>query len=625
MLRYLKTFLDMKDESFLKTHTQKCWELEMPCTTAAKHRSADYVYQLLVDNGFQAERLNMPADGKTVFHDEFAPVCWDAKVGRLTVVSEWEGDPVVADFERHPFHLIQYSTSAPEGGATVKLVPYQRMEAGEDVRGAMVLLTANQIPIEDVLVPILDAGAIGLVNGAATLTHGSVMGEDSLLWANNCSETNCWHVTEGDRPFIGFCVTPKTRDALEKQCSKGDVMVRVECDGRRYEGTLPAVTALLPGESEREYWLIAHNGEPLEDDNNSGLIIAVNALIQIRKAVEEGKIPPLKYSIRLVSAAELNGQASMAVHFGNGYLRDRCIGAMNTDVLPVMPGCDGVSIQSAPCPIPFYGNALLLGVWEEYNRLTLEPPYVSIWRDHWHSDCFMSDPSVGLPTLSAYPVQTPYHHNSIQRPGFLSYDRVANIAAICAAHAAMVAAPDPEMLSRFLPLAASNSMRKLAQTAHESPKRKGADAKAKLQHQLDIQLGDLRSFEMAGADKADIEWACEQVLRFAQKLTPVPSAEKDEPTPVYDALKQYVPRNITQGIPHDLARFPFRERKQPMNASIIRRVFGSMNGKRDLRDLITEAEFEENVAWSESELAAFEKLFLLLEQYGYIAVERTAE
>ena len=116
MLRYLKTFLDMKDENFLKTHTQKCWELEMPCTTDAKHRSADYVYQLLVDNGFQAERLNMPADGKTVFHDEFAPVCWDAKVGRLTVVSEWEGDPVVADFERHPFHLIQYSTSAPEGG-----------------------------------------------------------------------------------------------------------------------------------------------------------------------------------------------------------------------------------------------------------------------------------------------------------------------------------------------------------------------------------------------------------------------------------------------------------------------------------------------------------------------------
>ena len=62
-----------------------------------------------------------------------------------------------------------------------------------------------------------------------------------------------------------------------------------------------------------------------------------------------------------------------------------------------------------------------------------------------------------------------------------------------------------------------------------------------------------------------------------------------------------------------------------MNASIIRRVFGSMNGKRDLRDLITEAEFEENVAWSGSELAAFEKLFLLLEQYGYIAVERKAE
>ena len=620
MRKYLETFLAMKDEKFLQTHTQKCWELEMPCTTAAKHRSEDYVYNLLIENGIEAERLNMIADGRTVFHDKIAPVCWDVSVARLTVMSDWDGDPVVADYDRHPFHVIQYSTSMPEGGVTVRLVPYERMEAGEDVRGAMVLLPEGQLPIETALVPILDAGAIGLVNGTATLTSGAVMDPDSLLWANNCTETNCWHVTEGDRPFVAFCVTPGMRDRLEKKCAQGDVMLKVECDGKRYEGTLPAVTAFLPGESEREFWLIAHNGEPLEDDNNVGVIICVNAMIQIKKAIEEGKIPPLKYSIRFISAPELNGQAAMAVHFG-GYLGERCIGAINADGAPVRPLTDGANIQSAPPPIPFYGNALLRGVWDEYNWMTGNPPYVNVWKDYWCSDSFMSDPSVGLPTVSVYQDQMAFWHNSRQRPRYLKYDKVANVAAVYAAYAALVAAPDPEMLHRFLPMAASNAMRKLAQTASLPPLRDGADAKAKLAHRLEIELADIRAFELAGADTQDIQNACDAVNNFAKTLDPVPSAPKKEETPAFDAFAGLIPRRTSVGVPHDLARLPFRQRKQPMIPTMISRVFGAMDGKRDLCELIMQAEFEEGVVWSESVMEDFYKIIHLLAEYEYIALE----
>ena len=66
MRKYLETFLAMKDEKFMQTHMHNCLHLELPCTTAAKHRSEDYVYNLLIENGIQAERLNMIADGKTV-------------------------------------------------------------------------------------------------------------------------------------------------------------------------------------------------------------------------------------------------------------------------------------------------------------------------------------------------------------------------------------------------------------------------------------------------------------------------------------------------------------------------------------------------------------------------------
>jgi len=620
MRKYLETFLATKDEKFMQIHMQKCWELEMPCTTAAKHRSEDYVYNLLIENGIEAERLNMIADGRTVCHDKIAPVCWDVSVARLTVVSDWEGDPVVADYDRHPFHVIQYSTSVPEGGVTVKLVPYERMVAGEDVHGAMVLLSAGQLPIETALVPILDAGAIGLVNGTATLASGAVMDPDSLLWANNCTETNCWHVTEGDRPFVAFCVTPRMRDRLEEKCAQGDVLVKVECDGKRYEGTLPAVTALLPGESKREFWLIAHNGEPLEDDNNCGVITCVNALIQIKKAVEAGKIPPLKYSIRFVSSPELNGQAAMAVHFG-GSLRERCIGAVNADGLPVSPITDGLKVQFAPPPIPFYGNPLLLGVWEEYNRLTKEAPFVTEWRDYWCSDSFMSDPTVGLPTVMPTYPKPVFWHNSRQRPGYLKYDRVANVAAVYAAYAALVAAPDPEMLHRFLPTAAANAMRKLAREAQTPPARKGTDSKAKLAHRLEIELADLRAFELAGADPKAIETACEQVLHFYETLEPVPSEEKDAETPAFDALAELIPMRTSEGVPHDLARLPFRQRMQPLIPTMISRVFSAMDGVRDLRDLVTQAEFEEGLMWDEDVLTDFARILKLLAEYGYIALK----
>ena len=51
---------------------------------------------------------------------------------------------------------------------------------------------------------------------------------------------------------------------------------------------------------------------------------------------------------------------------------------------------------------------------------------------------------------------------------------------------------------------------------------------------------------------------------------------------------------------------------------LISRVFSSMDGKRSLKELITEAEWDQGTAWSESELTYFRKTIGLLAEYGYI-------
>lgn len=621
MRSYLQTFLDMRDEAFLRTHTQAIMRLEYPGTNADKHRASDYIYELLKANDLDAERINLVADGKTVCHDKIQPICWEVSMGRLTVLSDWEGDRVVADYQRHPFHLIQYSTSTPEGGVEARLVPYARMMAGEDVTGAMILLPQGMIPTETALVPALDAGAIGLVNGTATLAASAEMDPDSILWANNCTETVAWHVTAEERPFISFCVSPRMRDRLEACCEQGEMRVRVECDGRRFAGTLPAVTALLPGESKREFWMIAHNGEPLEDDNSSGVVTCINAMLQIRRAVQEKRIPPLKYSLRIVFAPELYGTAAMAVHFG-GSLRERCIGAINADAVPVAPTADGVLVHSAPAPIPFYGNLMHMALWDEYNRMLKEPPFVTGWGDYWCSDCFMSDPTIGLPTVMPYKARVLFWHNSRQNQDYINYPKFANVAAVYAAFAALVAAPCTEMLHRFLPVAAAVAMRKLSHTAQTPPPRRGTDAKARLAYRLRIELADLHAFALAGAEAADIEAACELVSRYAAALVPVEAEPMTEAVPVFDSLVQYVPARTSQGVPHDWARAPFEKRRLPIPASLMSRVFSAMDGQRNLRELITEAEYGENREISEAELASFVQVINQLDEYGYISLKR---
>jgi len=93
MKRYLREFVHKTDAEFLRRHTQELMLKELPQTTPATHEAADYIYSLLTENGFDAERLNFISDGKTEHMDKIMPLCWDVTYGRLTVTSPWEAIP----------------------------------------------------------------------------------------------------------------------------------------------------------------------------------------------------------------------------------------------------------------------------------------------------------------------------------------------------------------------------------------------------------------------------------------------------------------------------------------------------------------------------------------------------
>ena len=53
-----------------------------------------------------------------------------------------------------------------------------------------------------------------------------------------------WHVIEGDRDFIRFPYR-NMGNKIRTLASQGELKAKVECDGRRYKGLFPHVTALL--------------------------------------------------------------------------------------------------------------------------------------------------------------------------------------------------------------------------------------------------------------------------------------------------------------------------------------------------------------------------------------------
>ena len=108
----------------LLSNTENLWSMEIGQTFDCYHRSAQLAEKLLHSTGcLNVERIAIPADGKTVYQDKTMPIGWNATKGRLEVIKPpipFE-DPVIADFERHPFHLVKGSVATPEEGIVARV------------------------------------------------------------------------------------------------------------------------------------------------------------------------------------------------------------------------------------------------------------------------------------------------------------------------------------------------------------------------------------------------------------------------------------------------------------------------------------------------------------------------
>ena len=204
------------DVEKLMENTIALTALELPQDSRAQIKSANYAAEALKEAGAEnVEIFTPPADGKSCFLDKTMPMGWEAESGVLSILSGPEGavkGEVIADYKEHPFHLIYGSIATPQGGLDAPLVTEEEFHKGADVKGAFVLLEENTWPRRNILTPVLDKGALGVIS---CFLKGGDLTPDCVQWVVASTEGHNWHIVDTDRDFISWSISPNQGKRLK--------------------------------------------------------------------------------------------------------------------------------------------------------------------------------------------------------------------------------------------------------------------------------------------------------------------------------------------------------------------------------------------------------------------------
>ena len=608
------------DMDFVMREIEALAAIEYPQTFKARRNSTKYVEALLKKEGFDdAVVIDFPADGKTVYQDKRMPISWDVSKARLTVLSKVAGleRSVIADYEEHPYSIVWGSVSTPEGGIRARIIPESEVFMGEDARGALVLLDAGNPPRET-LSAILDLGAIGFITEPFV---GAVEAPDERVWINNAiDDSGHWHVQSEDREYIGFSITPRDARALRAAAYRGQVWAKVESDAKRHtEGKVSLVTATVPGESEKELWLIAHLYEPIATDNSCGVISAIAIAKLLRKLASEGKIPKLKYTLRLVFSMELYGTSAAADYFG-GYLGDKTIGALNIDGMPITKEDDKIMTYVAPYSAPFCGNyAAILAVKLYEKAFDGDMRFTRVCYSNYGDDCPLNDSTVMLPTVWTHHDRNnrnSFHHNSIGRVDFIDRERCCRFIAADAFFAIKMLAPtkeDTEALCEFALTEANERLVGIAVGLDNEP-----EATSRIRYHYENEKKHLLDF------KKYISEADAKALA-ARLVCPEVNPDKEITlSPWQKYAKGVVAKRLTVGLPHDLISFPKEKRVALPGLALyapFANLMANLDGKTDLYTLIKRAFWEAGASASDAAYKKYTTCIHYLAEGGYVEVK----
>lgn len=531
---------EVSEERLYRTLSRVCSHHRIQ-TTRSYHQAAQECVQLLRSYQIDAQLLSYPMKEKTFAGSYRLFPEWNCRDGWCRVVEPAELK--LADYREDPIQVITQSIPADHREVPLEIVDMDRGSDAEnytdiDLSGKLLFTHAQVKKFRWAF----QRGAVGILSDYLNETDFFRSSQDVPDVRNYTGFW--WDYSDEEAKGFGFVLSARLSRRLKELCvlqkeryaqgltdspyPKANAYV----DASIEEGQIEVVEAILPGKSTEMLYITAHLCHPYAsaNDNASGVSGAIEVLIALKQAIDQGKLEPLKKTIKVVLIPEFTGTYC----YVNDKDMSNGVAGINLDMIGArQEGITGpITLTHLPYASPSIIGELASLLMEEIkqepscqedillqNVRTREEEFM-LGSDHF----ILSDPQVGIPTLMLGQMPDLYYHTSgdtLERMDMtvLKYSTV--LAASCIYLLNDLHSEDVEAIFEQQCV----HLMKQAQAKRRKARRCGMDAA-----QLAKALAVLKEFHLASAadmchyvKDADVEGQCRRIESLLPQVS-LPSA-----------------------------------------------------------------------------------------------------
>ncbi len=326
-----------------------------------RNRKAEEYANGYFETKFILERLKEYgiADSRIIDLPTRSPKTWDAEEGELWIVKP--ALRKIADLKEIAASLCSGSATLDVSAELVYVGPgnQDRDYEGQDVKGKIVLV--NGSPQGTQRMAVEKYGAVAIIGYSASHPE---FDPDEVGWSGI-------NASEGMKPTIGFMVSERQgrdlRDQLERRAK---IEVRAWAKTQMVPYKEQMVEAVLPGKDypNEELVFTAHLFEGFAkqgaNDNLSGCAAILETARTLHKLMDEGKIPPLKRTVRFLFVPEISGTSAFLRMYPD--IAKRFFADINEDMVGegLIKNQSMMELVQSPLSIPSYFNDVMRAFYE---------------------------------------------------------------------------------------------------------------------------------------------------------------------------------------------------------------------------------------------------------------------
>jgi aminoglycoside 3-N-acetyltransferase len=395
------------------------------------HRTSRYVRDRFAEAGARTEVYPVPTRGPDGSGHWRIQQASDVKGATLDIIH-----PIrrrVLDFQKNPWHVVQWSAATPREGVESELVVIDDWETlrrvpAESLQGRWILTRLSPWHAAHEFVR---TGADGLLTGNPMGPGcGRTPLERQLETATEWTKLG-WSglpMEQAGLSLVALAIPGDENVRLRALIRRhGRVRIRARVDVRRYVGTHDLTMGVVPGwgDPQEEVWVLSHSAEPGASDNASGMAICLSAATALERAIRDGVLPRPRRSIRFLIGYECY---SFFHYLEHGQRLQPALAGMVADSLGYHPRyCKGRLNWHASMPasagfVDAIGESILRATLRVDNPgyHVVPQPFVST------DDTLVGDPKYGFPCpwmnmhYKADGVAYEVYHTSADVPALMS-------------------------------------------------------------------------------------------------------------------------------------------------------------------------------------------------------------